>query len=94
MPTKRTAEFYEKLGKIWHTAVYGQIYVDIQKEFNYEYGYEWVNKHINIGKKKYPEYFPKRIRTHQNVSVRMLKNEIEFLKTEIDRLKKENNNAN
>jgi len=90
----RPPEFYEKLGKIWHSALYGQIYYDIQKEFNFQYGYEWANKHVSIGKKKYPDYFPKRLKTPKNLSVLMLKNEIDFLKKEIERLKKENNNAN
>ena len=88
MQTNHTAEFYEKLGKVWHKAAYGQIYVDIQKAFHYKYGYQWINKHINIGKKKYPNYFPQRAKAlEKNMQFKLLIIENQKLRSEIKRLR-------
>jgi hypothetical protein len=57
-------DLYRRLGEIWRNASHGSIYQDVRSTFGF--GDDWANKHIFIGKRKYPQYFKKLKTTKTN----------------------------
>ena len=55
--TLKGEDLYEALGEVWRKASHGSIYKDIGERFGFSEA--WANKHIDIGKKKYPQFFKK-----------------------------------
>jgi len=55
--TLKGEALYRALGEVWRNASHGSIYQDIGERFGF--GNDWANKHIHIGKNKYPQYFKK-----------------------------------
>ena len=55
--TLKGEDLYRALGEVWRNASHGSIYTDIGERFGF--GNDWANKHIHIGKNKYPQYFKK-----------------------------------
>jgi hypothetical protein len=55
--TLKGEDLYRALGDVWRNASHGSIYQDIGERFGF--GDDWANKHIYIGKTKYPQFFRK-----------------------------------
>ena len=55
--TLKGEDLYRAIGEVWRNASHGLIYQDIGERFGY--GSDWANKHIHIGKTKYPQFFRK-----------------------------------
>lgn len=55
--TLKGEDLYRAIGDFWRNASHGSIYQDIGERFGF--GDDWANKHIYIGKTKYPQFFRK-----------------------------------